>query len=121
MPKQIPSYTVAVGTSGKVIVMQGDMFKYRTENGLYLSSNVPTADTARFDFYSNVKSVSAANPPFSAFPVHNFRVGTTNILEFVLPAFYEPRKLDIIYANDAGYTLASSTKRFSYIDVVSAL
>lgn len=114
-------FTVLTGSSGKIVVVDGNMFNYRTDNGLYLSSDVPTADTRLYDLYSNTRSVSAANPPFSAFPVHDFTVGTNNILEFALPAFYEPRKLDIIFANDAGYALASSDKTFSYISIVSAL
>lgn len=121
MPKTTPSFTVLIGTSGKAIFMDGDMFNFRTDNGLFLSSNVPTADTKEYNLYSSTMSVSAANPPFSAFPVHNFSVNTNNTLTFNLPAFYEPRKLDIIFANDAGYTLASSGKRFTYISIVSAL
>lgn len=121
MPKITPSFTVLVGTSGKKLALQGNMFNYRTDNGLFLSSNILTADTKEYDMYSNTASVSAANPPFSAFPVYDFTVDTNNNLNFTLPAFYEPRRLDIIFANDAGYTLASSGKRFTYISIVSAL
>lgn len=121
MPRYQTIFTVLTGTSGKIVVVDGNMFNYRTDNGLFLSSNVPTADAKLYDLYSGTRSVSAANPPFSAFPVNNFTVGTNNILQFALPAFYEPRKLDIIFANDAGYALASSDRTFSYISIVSAL
>jgi hypothetical protein len=121
MSKFEPSFTILVGTSGKIITVDGNMFNYRTNNGLFLSSNILTADTAFYNLYSDTRSVSAANPPFSAFPVHGFEVNNNNVLSFKLPAFYEPRHLDIIFANDAGYTLASSGKRFTYISIVSAL
>lgn len=121
MPKITPFFTVLVGTSGRRIVMDGNMFNYRTDNGLFLSSNIPTADTKLYDLYSGTASISAANPPFSAFPVNDFTVNTNNTLNFSLPAFYETRKIDIIFANEAGYTLASSGKRFTYISIVSAL
>lgn len=121
MPKFEPSFTVLTGTSGKIVVVEGSMFSFRTSNGLFLSSNIPTADTALYDLYSSVQSVSAANPPFSAFPVNNYTVNTNNVLTFTLPAFHETRNLDIIFANDAGYALASSGKRFTYISIVSAL
>jgi len=35
-----------------------------------------------------------------------------------LSAFSYPQRLDIIYANPAGYRLASAGKRFSYIEIV---
>lgn len=121
MPKQFTAFTVLTGVSGNRIYLQGDMYNFQTDNGLFLSSNVLNSDVKRYDLYSNTKSVSANNPPFSAFPVYNYIITTNNTLNFELPAFSVPQKLDIIFANEAGYTLASSGKRFSYINVVSAL
>lgn len=117
----LTAFTVLTGVSGNRIYLQGDMYNFHTDNGLYLSSNVPSADTRLYDLYSSIKSVSAANPPFSAFPVYNYIVTTNNTLNFELPAFSVPQRIDIIFANEAGYTLASSGKRFSYVNVVSAL
>lgn len=120
MSKNIPSFKVKVNTPGKVFFMQGDMFNFRTDNGLFLSSNKFNGTENYYDIYALTKSVSSQNPPFSAYPVYNYRVYTNNVLSFELSAFNEPQKLDIIYANDAGYRLASNSKRFSFIQIVSA-
>lgn len=119
MPKEIPSFRVPVNTSNKRIVLEGNMFKYQTANGLFLSSNNFDGTEQYFDLYSTTKSVSANNPAFSAYPVDAFKVYTNNTLMFVLSAFSTPQKLDIIYANPAGYRLASSGKRFSYIEIIA--
>ena len=121
MPKEVPSFRVPINTSNKRIVLEGNMFKYQTANGLYLSSNNFNGTQQRFDLYSTTRSVSAANPAFSAYPVDYFKVYTNNTLMFTLSSFSTPQKLDIIYANPAGYRLASSGKRFSYIEIVSTL
>jgi len=120
MKKIGPTFTIPVNTTGKIITLYGDMFKYQTANGLYLSSNKSFITQQSYDFYSNIKSVSANNPPFNAFPVTNFIVYNNNTLRFTLSAFKDPQKLDIIYANPAGYNLASRGKRFTYIEIVSA-
>jgi hypothetical protein len=116
--KSYPSFTVAVGTSGKQITVNGNMFNYKTDVGLYLSSNKFDGTQKYYDFYSSGRSVSAGNPPFSAYPMPNYKDLSNNTLTFTLPAFYTPQKLDIIFANDAGYALASSSKQFSYIEVI---
>lgn len=116
--KIIPSFTIKTGTSGKVVILQGDMFNYKTDVGLYLSSNKFDGTQSYYDFYSTVKSISSTNPPFSAYPVNTYINWTNNTLQFTLPAFYKPQKIDIIFANDAGYWLASWGKRFSYIEII---
>lgn len=118
MPKKIPSFRIKTNTPNQRIVLEGNMFKYQTANGLYLSSNNFNGTQQLFNLYSSTKSVSAANPPFSAYPVNSYKVYTNNTLAFVLSSFSQPQKLDIIYANPAGYRLASSGKRFSYIEIV---
>jgi hypothetical protein len=116
--KSYPSFTVAVGTSGKQITVNGNMFNYKTDVGLYLSSNKFDGTQKYYNFFSSGRSVSAGNPPFSAYPMPIYTAFTNNTLTFTLPAFYTPQKLDIIFANDAGYALASSSKHFSYIEVI---
>lgn len=118
MSKQTPSFRFKVGSS-QTFYMEGNMFDFSTGNGLYLSSNNFNGTQGYYDFYSKVKSVSAQNPPFSAYPIDQYTVFTNNTLSFKLSSFNTPQKLDIIYANDAGYRLASSGKRFSYIEIYS--
>jgi len=118
MSKLTPSFTIPVNTNDATIVLEGNMFKFQTANGLYLSSNKFNGSEKLFNLYSDTRSVSAANPPFSAYPVDYFNVYTNNTLAFTLSAFSYPQRLDIIYANPAGYRLASSGKRFSYIEIV---
>lgn len=120
MPKKTPSFKIKTNTPNQRIVLEGNMFKYQTANGLYLSSNNFNGTEQLFDLYNTTKSVSAANPPFSAYPIDSYKVYTNNTLAFVLSSFDLPQKLDIIYANPAGYRLASSGKRFTYIEIVSS-
>ncbi|NBO98955.1 MAG: hypothetical protein EBU90_02335 [Proteobacteria bacterium] len=120
MSKKQPSFRIKTNTPGKIIVLEGDMFSFSTGNGLYLSSNKFDGSQQYCDFYSLIQSVSAGNPPFSAYPVKEFTVNTNNTLHFELSSFSSPQKIDIIYANEAGYRLASSGKRFTYIEIVSA-
>jgi len=119
MSKKTPSYRIKVNTP-KIFYMEGDMFNFSTGNGLYLSSNKFNGTEVYCDFYSKVKSVSAQNPPFSGYPVNSYSVYTNNTMSFVLSGFSQPQLIDVIYANDAGYRLASTSKRFSFIQIVSA-
>lgn len=102
----------------KNFVIYGDMFKFFTGNGLYVSSNNPTG-MSYYNLYSGTASVSSSNPPFSAFPVGNYEVVNNNIIYFTLSSFSSPQKIDIIVANDAGYTLASSSKKFDFVNITS--
>lgn len=117
--KTYPTFTVKTSVSGKIITLQGNMFNYKTNVGLFLSSNKFDGTEQYYNLYSGVKSVSANNLPFSAYPISDYTVWTNNTLQFTLPAYYHPQHLDIIFANDAGYTLASSSKRFSYIEITN--
>ena len=119
MIKSEPSFRFKTGTPPRIFYLEGNMFNFSTGNGLYLSSNKFNGSEQYFDFYSGIKSVSAQNPPFSAYPINQYTVYDNNILSFTLSTFNVPQKLDIIYANDAGYRLASSGKRFSFIEIYS--
>lgn len=121
MKKSGPTFVIPVSTYGKTIFLRGNMFNFKTANGLYLSSNNFDGTQKYYDLYKNTKSVSANNMPFSAYPVDNYTVFTNNTLKFTLSAFKQPQKLDIIYANPAGYSLASNSKRFTYIEIISGV
>lgn len=114
----MPNITVKVGTSGKQIYLYGDMFNYKTDAGLYLSSNKFDGKQKSYNFYTGIRSTSAGNPPFSAYPIFDYVTHTNNVMSFTLPTFYTPQKLEIIFANDAGYQKASEAKRFDYIEIV---
>lgn len=111
--------TVKAGTSGKSIFLYGNMFDFKTDVGLFLSSNNFDGTQNYYNFYSGIKSTSAGNPPFSAYPVKSYMKYTNNVLSFILPTFYTPQILDIIFANDAGYTTSSSAKKYKFIEIVS--
>ena len=116
---QEPTITITQGSSAAVFTFQGDMFDYKTENGLYLSANVNSPLLSSFNFYSNTKSISAKFPAFTGYPIQNYEVLNNNVLRFRMPSIYlVPCKIDFIFANDAGYALASQSSRFSYVQVV---
>lgn len=102
----------------KEFVIYGDMFNYSTTNGLFVSSN--TLPGIPYNLYSSVKSISSSNPTFSAFAVNDYVIVNNNIIYFTLSAFNTPQKLDVIVANDAGYTKASLAKTFDYINIMSS-
>lgn len=108
--------TILQGSSSTIFTFQGDMFDYKTQNGLYLSANVQNSLLSTFDFYSNTKSISAKFPAFKGYPIENYEVLNNNTLKFRMPSIYLGIcKIDFIFANNAGYTLASSSKKFSYV------
>ena len=114
-----PSITITQGSSAAVFTFQGDMFDYITGNGLYLSANVTNSLLSSFDFYSNTKSISAKFPAFKGYPIEDYEVLNINVLRFRMPSIYlGPCKIDFIFANDAGYALASQSSRFTYVQVV---
>lgn len=110
--------TITANTSGKEIFINGDMFKYSTGAGLYLSSNKFDGTQSFCNFYTNVRSTSGSNPPFSAYPVA-YKTYTNNTISFIVPAFFKPQLIDIIYCNEAGYVKSSDWKRNTYIEIVS--
>jgi len=114
-------FTVLTGVSGREFTMRGNMFKERVENGLFLSSNNPDYPPYYYDFFSNVRSVSTGNPGFSAVPIDKYTIINNNTLNFTLSSFKKVQRLDVIFANTAGYELASRSKAFSYIQVISAI
>lgn len=114
-----PTITITQGSSAAVFTFQGDMFNYITGNGLYLSANVNNSLLSSFNFYSNTKSISAKFPAFKGYPIEDYEILNNNILRFRMPSIYlGPCKIDFIFANDAGYALASQSSRFTYVQVV---
>lgn len=105
-----------------LVTIYGDMFQYKTLNGLYLSSSntlIPSLTT--LDLYSNVKSISGRYPAITVFPVEEYSVVENYILQFKLPPNLPVGNYDIIYFNDAGYFKASNTKKFTYFTVNGSL
>lgn len=101
-------------TNKTTIIVQGDMLQYYTGNGLYLSGNSPLLSTNEYDFYSQVKSISANFPPFRGIPVKYTPINATEI-QFLMPANLPLGAYDIIFCNPAGYVIGSQTKRFGKI------
>ena len=100
------------------ITIQGDYYKYITGNGLYLSSSNVNFNLSSFNFYSNIRLVSSANPPFNGTPVEDFTIASSNELVFDLPANLPKGKYDIIFCNPAGYVNAMRNKQFKGINIV---
>ena len=116
----LTNITVLTGDVRDFIVY-GNWFDYQTGNGLYVSSNNFNGSQGHYDLFANNRNLSASNPPFSAYAVNEFQTAGRNTLTFTLSSFDQPQKIDIIYANPAGYTLASYSKRFDAIEVVKEL
>lgn len=113
-----PTFTVlSKNLSSVYVTIYGDMFQYKTLNGLYLSSSNKLMSSFELDLYTNIKSISAKYPPISAFPVDNYEVVENYILEFKLPDNLLEGNYDIIYLNGAGYFKASNSKRFTYFNI----
>ena len=114
-----PSFTVLSENLSSInLKIYGDMFNYKTLNGLYLSSSNMLMSSIKLDLYSNVKSISARYPSVSAFPIYDYDVIENYILEFKLPQNLLEGNYDILYFNDAGYYKASNSKRFTYFEVI---
>jgi len=116
----ITNISILTGTS-RDFIAYGNWFEYQTGNGLYVSSNNFNGSQGYYDLFSNNRSTSAGNPPFSAYAVNKFQTVDRNTLTFTLSALDQPQKIDIIYANEAGYALASDSKRFDAIEIVKEL
>jgi hypothetical protein len=116
-----PTFVVQTNRNDIWIKLEGDMFRFKTNAGLFLSSSSFDGTEQYFNFYSNIKSVSSSNSPFYAYPLSSYEVDSNNIIRFKLPPRTKQEKLDFIFANDAGYRLASWGPRFTYIQVVSSL
>jgi len=117
-----PSFTILTGSvSSFLVTIYGDMFNFKTLNGLYLSSsNTFIENLTSLDLYSNVKSISAKYPPITVFPVEEYDVIENYILQFKITSDMMDGNYDIVYFNDAGYFKASSTKRFTYFTLSGA-
>ena len=100
--------------------MYGDMFQYKTLNGLYLSSSNVSMSSIELNLFTGIKSISAKYPKISAFPVNNFELIDNNIIQFILPVNLESGNYDIIYINGAGYFKASDSKKFTYFTIITS-
>ena len=117
---QEPTLTIVQGSSAAIFTFQGDMFDYITGNGLYLSANVINPILSSYNFYSNIKSISAKFPAFTGYPITNYEILNNNILRFRMPSVYLGNcKIDFVFANEAGYGLASQSSRFTYVQMIS--
>lgn len=117
----LPDTIIDVVTGAqRELIVYGDRFDNIVANGLYLSSNSFDGGQGYYDFYSNTRSVSAFNPPFSGYAVNIFQTINSQSIVFTLSALNKPQKIDIIYANEAGYALASKSKRFDFVNVLSS-
>ena len=117
----IPSYVILTNQNNVWIKLEGDMFKFKTNAGLFLSSSSFDGSEQYYNLYTTVKNVCANNSPFYAYPLSSYEVDNNNIIRFKLPPRTRQEKLDFIFANDAGYRLASWGPRFTFIQVVSSL
>jgi len=116
-----PSFTVIKDhLSSAAITLYGDMFNYKTLNGLYLSSNTFIPYLTTLDLYSTIKSISGRYPAITVSPIEEYNIVENYILEFYLPNYLPSGNYDIIYINDAGYGKASSSKRFTYFTVLTS-
>lgn len=116
-----PSLRIATrNLSSTNVTIYGDMFNYKTLNGLYLSSNNPEVSSYELNLYTQIKSISGIYAPVNVFPILEYDIidGGT-ILQFRLPHDLLIGNYDILYFNDAGYYKASNTKRFTYFQVVN--
>jgi hypothetical protein len=95
--------------------LEGNMFSFSKGDGLYLSGS-PSFNTHSLDFYSNIRSVSADNPPFSGTPIP-YKIDNNNHIEFSLPKSIPLGVYDIVFCNPAGYVLGSSIPSFNKIIV----
>lgn len=103
------SYTVQVkNLSSTEFTIQGNMFRYISGNGLYLSSNKLEEYSQLIDLYSNIRLVSAANPPFFGLPLSRYNIVDNNTLNFYLPDFLSAGNYDLIFCNPAGYDKLSN-------------
>lgn len=116
-----PTFTIrTINLSSTLVTIYGDMFQYRTLNGLYLSSSNISMSSVELNLYTAIKSISAKYPKISAFPVNNFEVIGENIIQFTLPTNLKSGDYDIIYMNGAGYFKASDSKQFTYFRIVTS-
>lgn len=117
-----PYFTVFKGNLSSVIVtINGDMFQYKTLNGLYLSSNNTSMSSEELDLYSDIDSIKYKYPSVRVFSVYEYTVTENNILTFNLPENLLAGNYDILYFNGAGYYKASETSRFTYFTVTNSL
>lgn len=116
-----PSFTVLKeNLSSVTVTLYGDMFNYKTLNGLYLSSsNTSIPYLTTLDLYSNVKSISGRYPAITVSPISEYTVVQNYTVQFNLPSYLPQGNYDFIYMNDAGYDKASTSKRFTYFTVLS--
>lgn len=120
-PETEPTLTLNAGQTNVIFSFQGDMFERVTGNGLYLSANIVNPVLSSFNFYSNIKSISAKFPAFTGYPITEYEIFNNNILKFRMPYIVlSGCNLDFIFCNEAGYAKASQSKFFSYVKILSS-
>jgi len=96
------------------IEIYGDMFKKIASNGIYISGSSNFFPMSTFNFYSNIRLVSAANPPFRGVPVLDYEIVNINVLNIRLPylpvGYYE-----LIFCNEAGYTTSRKQNKLPFL------
>lgn len=100
------------------ITLYGNYYRYITGNGLYLSSSSAGFNTSGYNFYSNIRLVSSANPPFYGTPVEEYTIIGDSEIVFDLPIGLPKGKYDIVFCNPAGYVTAMRNKQFKGITIV---
>jgi hypothetical protein len=101
------------------IEIYGDMFKKIASNGVYVSGSSSFFNMSGFDFYSNIRLVSAANPPFRGYPVEDYEIISAEVLNIRLPSNLPIGKYEIIFCNEAGYTTSRKQNKLPLIEVFS--
>jgi hypothetical protein len=131
----VPSFTVLVqNLSSTIVKLEGENFNFKTLNGLYLSSSNNSMSSLELNLYTHIKSISSKFPAIYAFPIDEYILKEINVIpiqnyditkkydvEFRLPNNLKSGNYDIIYINSAGYSKASSSKRFTYFKVIDFL
>lgn len=98
------------------VTLYGDMFQFYTDKGLYLSGNSPLFSGNYYDFYSNIKSLSANFKPFYGIPIEYTLINENEVM-FSLPVNTPIGDYDVVFCNPAGYAIASWTRNFNKIVV----
>lgn len=120
LEKTFPSLTISPGFTGVQITFEGYSLD-QSPQSVYLSANTDHAILSTYNFYSNVKSLSAKFPAFKGYPITDFEVISYNIITINFPKIpLSSCNVDFIFANDAGYAKASQSRWFSYVTISSS-
>lgn len=104
--------------SSTTITLNGSFLRYITGNGLYLSSTNSSFNLSAYDFYTNIKLVSADNPVFYGTPLTDYTIISDSEVKLNLPENLPPGEYDIVFCNPAGYVTAKSNKKFKGLVII---